>query len=291
MRWCPASTRSRAAATTRRWQTAFGIGVSVGRGLGGAVASGASGVGVLHGQRDVTADTALRLPLFGPSVADSRLPPNDWRPRVRAAAAASAHIPPASPAGALRRPVRRHGGAAIEGPGSQTRDAKDTDENYLAVWQARETVENGLRLGAVGNLISTTVLRATRTGRCGCWRAVSSSWGSSSRSATKRRQGHARSTTAPLGALRGTRWTVIADGCTDPQGTLRIPAPGRAEVPANTGLQPTRDVLHAACLAADGLPGRCGDTTMPGHGSGRISTWAHQDDRSLWPTLRGRLTR
>ena len=37
--------------------------------------------------------------------------------------------------------------------------AKDTDENYLAVWQARETVENGLRLGAVGNLISTTVLR------------------------------------------------------------------------------------------------------------------------------------
>ena len=25
---------------------------------------------------------------------------------------------------------------------------KDTDENYLAVWQARETVENGLRLGA-----------------------------------------------------------------------------------------------------------------------------------------------
>ena len=38
--------------------------------------------------------------------------------------------------------------------------AKDTDENYLAVWQARETVENGLRLGAVGNLISTTVLTA-----------------------------------------------------------------------------------------------------------------------------------
>ena len=36
---------------------------------------------------------------------------------------------------------------------------KDTDENYLAVWQARETVENGLRLGVVGNLISTTVLR------------------------------------------------------------------------------------------------------------------------------------
>ena len=28
---------------------------------------------------------------------------------------------------------------------------KDTDENYLAVWQARETVENGLRLGAVGD--------------------------------------------------------------------------------------------------------------------------------------------
>ena len=31
--------------------------------------------------------------------------------------------------------------------------------------------------------------RATRTGRCGCWRAVSSSWGSSSRSATKRSGG------------------------------------------------------------------------------------------------------
>ena len=37
-------------------------------------------------------------------------------------------------------------------------NTKDTDENYLAVWQARETVENGLRLGAVDNLISTTVL-------------------------------------------------------------------------------------------------------------------------------------
>ena len=41
-----------------------------------------------------------------------------------------------------------------------TASTKDTDENYLAVWQARETVENGLRLGAVGNLISTTVLTA-----------------------------------------------------------------------------------------------------------------------------------
>ena len=39
---------------------------------------------------------------------------------------------------------------------SENARLKDTDENYLAVWQARETVENGLRLGAVGNLISTT---------------------------------------------------------------------------------------------------------------------------------------
>ena len=36
--------------------------------------------------------------------------------------------------------------------------SKDTDENYLAVCQARETGENGLRLDAVGNLISSTVL-------------------------------------------------------------------------------------------------------------------------------------
>ena len=36
--------------------------------------------------------------------------------------------------------------------------AKDTDENYLAVCQARETGENGLRLDAVGKFISITVL-------------------------------------------------------------------------------------------------------------------------------------
>ena len=35
---------------------------------------------------------------------------------------------------------------------------EDTDENYLAVCQARETGENGLRLDAVGNFISSTVL-------------------------------------------------------------------------------------------------------------------------------------
>ena len=34
------------------------------------------------------------------------------------------------------------------------------DGNYLAVCQARETVENRLRLDAVGNLISITVLTA-----------------------------------------------------------------------------------------------------------------------------------
>ena len=59
-----------------------------------------------------------------------------------------------SPAGAVLQ-VRY-----VDGPRCrQFGGAKDTDENYLAVWQARETVENGLRLGAVGNLISTTVLR------------------------------------------------------------------------------------------------------------------------------------
>ena len=35
---------------------------------------------------------------------------------------------------------------------------KDTDGNYLAVCQARETVENGLHLDAVGNVISITAL-------------------------------------------------------------------------------------------------------------------------------------
>ena len=39
---------------------------------------------------------------------------------------------------------------------------KDTDENYLAVCQARETGENGLRLDAVGNFISSTVLNVRR---------------------------------------------------------------------------------------------------------------------------------
>ena len=36
--------------------------------------------------------------------------------------------------------------------------AKDTDGNYLTVCQSRETVENGLRLDAVSNFISVTVL-------------------------------------------------------------------------------------------------------------------------------------
>ena len=39
--------------------------------------------------------------------------------------------------------------------------AKDTDGNYLAVCRAPEAAENGLRLDALGNLISITVLRAT----------------------------------------------------------------------------------------------------------------------------------
>ena len=62
----------------------------------------------------------------------------------------------------LPRPRRRHAAApSLKGTAELSapcRIPKDTDENYLAVWQARETVENGLRLGAVGNLISTTVL-------------------------------------------------------------------------------------------------------------------------------------
>ena len=45
---------------------------------------------------------------------------------------------------------------ALLGPAAAS---KDTDENYLAVCQARETGENGLRLDAVGNFISSTVLR------------------------------------------------------------------------------------------------------------------------------------
>ena len=45
----------------------------------------------------------------------------------------------------------------------QNAPAKDTDGNYLAVCQARETVENGLRLDAVGNFISIAVLNTQRT--------------------------------------------------------------------------------------------------------------------------------
>ena len=37
-------------------------------------------------------------------------------------------------------------------------DSKDTDGNYLAVCRAPEAAENGLRLDALGNLISITVL-------------------------------------------------------------------------------------------------------------------------------------
>ena len=36
--------------------------------------------------------------------------------------------------------------------------SKDTDGNYLAVCRAPEAAENGLRLDALGNLISITVL-------------------------------------------------------------------------------------------------------------------------------------
>ena len=54
-----------------------------------------------------------------------------------------------------------------EGAGSRPEDAhthtaaraKDTDGNYLAVCRAPEAAENGLRLDALGNLISITVLR------------------------------------------------------------------------------------------------------------------------------------
>ena len=48
----------------------------------------------------------------------------------------------------------------------QNAPAKDTDGNYLAVCQARETVENGLRLDAVGNFISIAVLLNTQRTAC-----------------------------------------------------------------------------------------------------------------------------
>ena len=39
--------------------------------------------------------------------------------------------------------------------------SKDTDGNHLTVCRAPEAAENGLRLDALGNLISITVLTAT----------------------------------------------------------------------------------------------------------------------------------
>ena len=74
---------------------------------------------------------------------------------------------------AIGRPVQRRDdedspwlvvGVASDGKvrtlGEAPRDiaAKDGDGNYLATCQAREAVENGLRLDAVGNFISVTVL-------------------------------------------------------------------------------------------------------------------------------------
>ena len=46
--------------------------------------------------------------------------------------------------------------------------AKDSDGNYLATCQAPETVENGLRPGAVDNFISITVLscREIKSRKC-----------------------------------------------------------------------------------------------------------------------------
>ena len=50
--------------------------------------------------------------------------------------------------------------------------AKDADGNYLAVCQAAESVENGLRSGAVGNFISITVLSVSRCPSVGARPAV-----------------------------------------------------------------------------------------------------------------------
>ena len=51
------------------------------------------------------------------------------------------------------RPDPRRRGAGALRVGRQ-----DTEENHLAVCLVRETVEYGLRLGAVGNLVTITVL-------------------------------------------------------------------------------------------------------------------------------------
>ena len=50
--------------------------------------------------------------------------------------------------------------SARSGSSGAWRATKDTDGNYLAVCRAPEAAENGLRLDALGNLISITVLRA-----------------------------------------------------------------------------------------------------------------------------------
>ena len=41
-------------------------------------------------------------------------------------------------------------------------DFKDIDGNYLTMCHARQPADNGLRLGAVGDFISSTVLRPAR---------------------------------------------------------------------------------------------------------------------------------
>ena len=66
---------------------------------------------------------------------------------------------------ALRAQHPRRGGRTESASGTSThsslprnRTGKDSDGNYLATCQAPETVENGLRPGAVDNFISITVL-------------------------------------------------------------------------------------------------------------------------------------
>ena len=109
-----------------------------------------------------------RSPAVRREPARTRAPPFPGRAPLAGGGPGSTPRPP--PARRCRRAqpwVAELGQVGGHGPPAAGRRGKDTDENYLAVWQARETVENGLRLGAVGNLISTTVLSVEAAERPG----------------------------------------------------------------------------------------------------------------------------
>ena len=84
-------------------------------------------------------------------------------------------VPPIAgdaPSGGGHRTVaRRPRGAGCLREGARSY-AKDADGNYLTVCQAAESVENGLRSGAVGNFISITVLSVLRCPSVGARPAV-----------------------------------------------------------------------------------------------------------------------